>query len=98
MAEVKWTSQAESDLEEISFYIASKDNRPKTADRVIDEIREATELYASQPEMGAIANELDTEFRIIPHKRWVIIYEPVKSGILIRAVVDVARDYPTWRP
>ncbi len=97
MAEVKWTSVAERDLEDISFYIAFEDRRPATAERIVDEVQRAAELYATQPEMGSLAPELGEEFRTFSYKRWVVIYEPIPDGILIRAVIDSARDYPNWR-
>ncbi len=96
MAEVRWTLQADKDLEEIAFYIAFQDRRPATAERVVDEIQRAAELYAAQPEMGTAAPELGDDLRTFPHKRWVVFYEPVSDGILIRTVIDGARDYPNW--
>ena len=97
MPQVKWTSQAEGDLEEIAFYLAYQDGRPVTADRIVDDIRGAAELYATQPEMGTAAPELGEGIRTFSHKRWVIIYEPIENGIRVRAIVDGARDYPNWR-
>jgi len=96
MAEARWTVQAETDLEEIAFYIAFEQKRPATADQVVDRIREAADLYASQPHMGTDATELGENLQAFPHQRWVVIYEVITDGILVRAVVDGARDYPNW--
>ena len=98
MAEVKWTSQAETDLEEIAFYIAFQDGRPITADNIVDEIRDKCRLYASQPEMGVPQADLGESIRSFTHKRWVVLYDEIENGIRIRAVVDAARDYPNRFP
>ncbi len=93
----KWTSQAESDLEEIAFYIAIDDKRPAVADQIVNERYAQAALYATQPNMGSDAAELGENLRTFPHKRWLVIYEPIENGIRVRTVVDAARDYPNWR-
>lgn len=98
MAQAIWTRQAEIDLEEIAFHIALTDNRPVTADRIVDEFLEKARTYATQPEMGTRASELGEGLRVFTHKRWVVVYQPIDRGILVRAVIDAARDYPHWRP
>ncbi|MCG8653182.1 MAG: type II toxin-antitoxin system RelE/ParE family toxin [Pirellulales bacterium] len=97
MATAKWTSRAELDLEEIAFRVAIDDGRPATADQLVDDIKATADLYATQPQMGTRVPELGENLRIIPFKRWVIIYEAISKGILVRAIVDATRDYPNWR-
>ena len=97
MATAKWTSRAELDLEEIAFHVAIDDGRPATADQLVDDIKATADLYATQPQMGTRVPELSEKLRVVPFKRWVIIYEPIDNGIRIRAIVDATRDYPNWR-
>ena len=54
--------------------------------------------YADQPEMGTARPDLGSSYRVFHHKRWVVIYRPIQSGIEILRVVDGARDYPSLFP
>jgi plasmid stabilization system protein ParE len=94
MSQAKWTLQAELELIEVAFYIASQDRRPATADNIVDEIREKCDRYAQQPLMGTAAPDQGEGVRMFPHKRWIIFYLPSDYGIDVLSIVDGARDYP----
>ena len=100
MAQAKWTPSAETDLEEIVFYIAVKDRRRETAKKIYGEIEDKCALYAVNPEMGLNRSDLCTApedtFRSFTHKRWVIIYEPRDFGIEVFAVLDGSRRYESY--
>ena len=89
------TPSAEQDLRDIAYYIAVKDGRPLTADRVVDGIIAKCEEYAGKPNLGTAAPDLGKGFRLFRFKRWVIIYRAIDDGIEILRIVDGARDYPS---
>lgn len=95
MARVLWTPRAERHVEDIAYYIAVDDGRPLTAEKIVREIHEKCNLYALNPLLGAPRQELGTTYRSFRHKRWVLIYEPLDDGLVVEAVFDATRDYPT---
>lgn len=88
---------AEQQLEEIAYYIASQDQRPATAAKIVRELHVKCEIYARDPTMGTTASELGEGCRIFTHKRWVVIYLTVEFGIQVVGIVDAARDFPAWK-
>jgi len=95
MARVLWTPRAERHVEDIAYYIAVDDGRPLTAEKIVREIHEKCNVYATNPLLGAARKELGAAYRLFRHKRWVLIYEPLDDGIVVEAVFDATRDYPT---
>jgi plasmid stabilization system protein ParE len=63
-----WSEEAESDLENVAFYIAMQDARPATADRILREVRQLVDLIATQPEMGQARPEFGASCRAISYK------------------------------
>ena len=61
MGKAEWKPQAESELEDIVFYVAKVAGRPQAAVRVMNEILEKMALYADNPEMGQRRLELPPE-------------------------------------
>jgi plasmid stabilization system protein ParE len=100
MARAKWTRSAETELEDIVYYIAVKDQRRQVARKIYDEIRRKCERYAENPEIGLGRPDLcrspQDSFRSFTHKRWVIIYEPRDFGIEVMAVLDGSRRYESY--
>lgn len=94
MPRALWTPRAASHLEEIACYIAVDDGRPLTADKIVREIHEKCQRYATNPLLGTPRPDLGTTCRAFSHKRWIIIYEPLEDGIVVEAVFDAVRDYP----
>lgn len=93
MAAALWTPEAQSDLEEIVYYIAIEGDRPLTGERIAREIRDTCDQYAEQPLLGEARPGLGEECRILVVKRWVIIYRPFLDGIAVLRVVDGSRDF-----
>ncbi|MEZ6068763.1 MAG: type II toxin-antitoxin system RelE/ParE family toxin [Pirellulales bacterium] len=87
------TPAADRDLDEIAWYIAVHERRPRTAERVIDEVIAKCELHAAGPMMGTAMPALCPECRVFAHKRWVVIFRPLRDGIEVLRIVDGARDY-----
>lgn len=88
------TPSAEEDLLEIAHYIAVEQQRPLTAERLIDEMIGKCGEYAATPQGGAAVPHLGDGYRIFHFKRWVVIYLPIDDGIEVLRIVDGARDYP----
>jgi toxin ParE1/3/4 len=85
--------EAERDLDEIWFEIASKANAER-ADRFLAGLRRACEPLAQFPEMGRLRPELAPELRSLVHGRYVIFYRPVAGGAEVARVLHGARDLP----
>ena len=94
MSQATWSPEAEHDLEEIALYIALKDARPATADRIVHEVHELCDLIATQPGMGESRPQFGAACRVFPFKRrWIILYRPAAGGIEVLRFVDGTRDY-----
>ncbi len=92
MATVVWTPAAEQDLEDIFFYIGREQQSPTAAARVIREIAEKADTYASQPLLAATRPEFGSHVRAFYVHRYVIIYRPASDGIEMLRVVHGSRD------
>jgi plasmid stabilization system protein ParE len=95
MPRVSWTPRAERHLEDIAFYIAVDDGRPLAAEKMVRDIHDKCELYAANPLLGTARPDLGATYRAFRHKRWVIIYHPLDDGVVVEAVFDATRDYPS---
>jgi len=93
MPKLQWTSQAESDLEEIVFYLGVEQNRRSTARKIAHEIHAKCEIHAASPSIGTPCSHLGKGYRIFSHKRWVVVFCPIEDGIEVVRVVDGSRDY-----
>ena len=89
-----WAPKAESDLEEILFYIRVTDGRPLTARRIGEEIVAAAEEHSALPTTGLRHFAISPDWRYFRYKRWLIFFQPHALGIEIMRVVDGARDLP----
>ncbi len=94
MPRLEWTPNARRSLKQIAKYIARQDRRPSVADKLVDEIDAKCRQYSLSPGMGSFDNALPVGFRFFTHKRYVIVFEPLESGIRVHLVVDSARDWP----
>ena len=69
------TRQADSDLDDIWYYVASKSGSADVADRLVDSITDRFFLLASHPNMGRARDEdLRPGLRSFPLGAYVIIY------------------------
>lgn len=82
--------EAESDLEEIWWYIA-QDN-PNNADRFLDRIQETCLALGDFPKMGTSRNELKMGLRSHPVGNYLIFYFPLEDGVDIIRVLHGSRD------
>ena len=94
MRRVVWTPVAESDLDDILFYIAVVDRNPATAERIYYEIRDLVLEHAEKRLAGHKHPEAPAGWLYLRHKRWLIFYQPLPDGIEVTRVIDAVRDLP----
>jgi toxin ParE1/3/4 len=87
------TPQADSDLDEIWYYIATKSRSVEIADRLIDSVTDRFFLLASHPNVGRARDEdLRPRLRSFPVGEYVIIYRIQDEDVLILRVLRGSRN------
>jgi toxin ParE1/3/4 len=92
MSSYRYSSDANSDIEEIALYIF--DLNPVAAHRFLDSLEEACEILAEQPLIGRPRPELGEGLRSFPVGNYLIFYTPALDGIDIVRVIYGGRDLP----
>ncbi len=87
---VVWSDSAEADLLAIWIEIASA--RPRSADRMIDELDRACGRLARAPGSGRSRDELSPGLRSLPVRRYVIFYRASAGRLEVARVLHGARD------
>ena len=82
--------EAESDLDEIWWYIAQ--DSPNQADKFLDRIQETLLALADYPKMGSCRDEIKSGVRSHLVGNYLIFYFPLHDGIDIIRVMNKARD------
>jgi toxin ParE1/3/4 len=90
MAKVVKRPLAETDLDEIWWYIA-QDN-PDAADRLLDKIEESCRTLSQFPNMGLSREELHPGLRSLPVGKYIIFYIPIEGGIEVVRVLSGMMD------
>jgi toxin ParE1/3/4 len=87
------SSEADSDLDDIWYYVASESGSVATADRFIDTIAERFYLLAEYPHLGRRRDaELRPGLRSFSIGEYVIIYRQRGEDILVLRVLHGSRD------
>ena len=87
------SAQADSDLDGIWYYVASKSGSVPIADRLIDSITDRFLLLANHPSIGRARDEdLRPGLRSFPVGEYVIIYRIEGADVLILRVVRGSRN------
>ena len=85
-----WTEVAVGDLDQIVDFIA-QDN-PKTAEKILDKVREQVSKLADLPLRGRVVPEFEKLglhlFREMIISPWRIIFRVTDSQVLVLAVID----------
>lgn len=93
--EVRITSAAWRDLEEIHTWIAEHDS-PEKADYVLDRLSEAADSIAEFPHRGPRPKELpsrmEAEYRQVFFKPYRVIYEITRDEVVIHLIADGRRN------
>jgi len=92
--QVRLTSEAEKDIEDIYYYIAKKN-----AEYVLDKLEEIILALDAYPERGSYPPELSRqgihEFREVMFKPYRAIYEILGNKVIVHLCVDGRRDMTT---
>jgi toxin ParE1/3/4 len=84
--------QAETDLEEIAYYVFRESGSIEIADRLIDSITDRFALLGKYPHAGRRRDDLRQGLRGFPVGRYVILYRVDDDDALILRVVHGRRD------
>lgn len=95
---VRWSADAEHDLEAIADYIAEHDSVER-AQFVIDKITGLVSSLTTLPDKGNFPKELEAfgnrEYRQIFFKPYRLIYQVAGKFVTVMLVADGRRDMPT---
>lgn len=94
MARAIWTRLAQSELDDILFYISVQSGRPETGERNYYEIRRAADGYADEKAPRHTHPDAPDGWFYFRHKRWLIFYQPHPDGIEVMRIIDGSRDLP----
>jgi toxin ParE1/3/4 len=89
MSRIVLSPRAKEDLIEIWTYIAT--DNPVAADRMLDVIDEKLAMLAANPRLGPARPDIAEGVRLLPIKRYVILYREVPGGIEAVRVVQGMR-------
>jgi toxin ParE1/3/4 len=85
--------QADSDLDDIWYYVASGSGSTEVADRFIDSLTDRFFLLATHPNLGRARDaDLRPGLRTFPVGEYVIIYSVQDENVLILRVLRGSRD------
>ncbi|MDH5387672.1 MAG: type II toxin-antitoxin system RelE/ParE family toxin [Gammaproteobacteria bacterium] len=93
--QIKITSEAEKDIEDIYDYVAKKDT-PQNAEYILDNLESLILSLSETPERGHYPPELSIqgikEFREVIFKPYRAIYEISNNTVIVHLCVDGRRD------
>ncbi len=89
MGHVRYTFLAETDLEDIWFYIARDDRR--AADRAVIAIDAVCVRFSDVPEAGRLRLDIGDGVRNVAWGKYVIYYRGIDGGIQILRILHSAR-------
>ena len=94
MPRAVWTPIAESELDDILFYISMLARRPMTVERIFYEIRDRVNDQAVKQLAGQRHAQAPEGWLYFRHKRWLIFYQLHEQGIEVLRDIDGVRDLP----
>jgi toxin ParE1/3/4 len=90
--QVRWTSAAADDLENIANYLFEK--TPENAARLIREIYDAPSALKTFPNRGRVGKKEGTREFVMPSLPYVIVYQVRGETVLIVRILHSAQDWP----
>jgi len=88
--------EAETELDDIWYYIAKQSQSVETADRVVDSITDGFFLLSVYPHLGRRRDQdLRPGLRSFPVGEYVIIYRVEAEDVLILHIIRGSRDIET---
>ena len=95
---IRWSADAEHDLETIADYVAEHDSLER-AQYVIDKIMDLVGSLTTLPDKGNFPKELEVfgnrEYRQLFFKPYRLIYQVGGKYVTVMLVADGRRDMPT---
>ncbi len=96
--QIRITSEAERDIEDLYDYIAKKDT-PQNALYVLDKLESLILSLGATPERGHYPPELSVQgikdYREVIFKPYRVIYEIIANKVIVHLCVDGRRDMKT---
>jgi toxin ParE1/3/4 len=92
MSPIAWSSDAETDLDDITEYIA-QDN-PAAAVRTRDEIERRLQILADHPRAGRTGRVRGTRELVLARTPYIAVYCIRAGGVLILRILHGARRWP----
>jgi toxin ParE1/3/4 len=93
MSSYRYSSDANSDITKITFYIFDLD--PVAANRFLNSLEKTCEMLSEHPLIGRPRIELGENLRSFPIGNYLIFYTPSADGIDIARVIYGGRDLPS---
>lgn len=84
--------QAESDLDDIWFYLVSETGNVDLADRVVDSIASRLFLIANYPRIGRPRDDIRTGLRSLTVGGYVVFYRIDNEDVVILRILHGKRD------
>lgn len=84
--------QAQSDIDDIAYYIFEQSGSFETADRLVDSIYSRFVLLGTYPRAGRQHDDLWPGMRTFPVGDYVVLYRVEGSDVVIDRVVRGSRD------
>jgi addiction module RelE/StbE family toxin len=90
--QVRWTTPAAQDLEEITLYI-QKDSE-SAARAVAKALFDAANSLDLMPSRGRVGRSPDTRELVVPGLPYIVVYQVTKTAIQILHIYHGARNWP----
>ncbi len=84
--------RAQSDIDDIAYYVSVESGSLETADRLIESIYSRFLLLGEYPHAGRRRDDLRTGLRIFPSGEYVVLYRVEGDDVLILRVVRGSHD------
>ena len=90
--QVRWTTAAASDLENIADYLFEK--TPENAARLIREICDAVLALRIYPNRGRAGKKSGTRELVLPALSYIVVYKVESDVLHIARILHGAREWP----
>jgi len=90
--QVRWTTAAASDLENIADYLFEK--TPQNAARLIREICDAVFALRIYPNRGRPGKKSGTRELVLPSLPYIVVYQVASDVLHVTRILHGAQDWP----
>jgi toxin ParE1/3/4 len=89
---IRTSPEAEAELDDIWYYIATESSSIEVAERMLDAISDQFVLLAKYPLLGRSRDDLRSGLRSIPIGGYVVLYRVEHEDVVILHVLQGRRD------